>query len=114
MLISSIKIIFQIYGRKYPNKVFLVPFLVAAEIIACCCLIFGIWINSRVLISNMTIAFLNFSLKVLKKALFDPSLRIFIFAQTLHFHKFEGADFKYDNNFSNLQPKITEIRHFWL
>ena len=33
--------------------------------------------------------------------------------ETLHFDKFEGADLKYINSFSNLQPKITQIRHFW-
>ena len=35
------------------------------------------------------------------------------FHKTLHFDKFEGADFKYDNDFSNLQTKTTQIRHFW-
>ena len=63
--------------------------------------------------ANMTLAFSNFSLKILKKGLFCPNLRIFILHKTLHFDKFEGTDFKYGNNFSNLQPKITQIIHSW-
>ena len=66
-----------------------------------------------VLISNMTLAYSNFSLKILKKDFFSPNFKIFIFVKNFAFNKFEGADFKYGNNFSNLQPKITQIRHFW-
>ena len=29
------------------------------------------------------------------------------------YDKLEVADFKYDDNFLNLKPKITETRHFW-
>ena len=61
----------------------------------------------------MTLAYSNFSLKILKKGFFSPNLKIFIFVKNFAFNKFEGADFKYGNNFSNLQPKITQIRHFW-
>ena len=51
------------------------------------------------LISNIALAFSNFSLKTLKKGPFGLNLRIFIFAQSLHFDKFKGADFKYGNGF---------------
>ena len=35
--------------------------------------------------SNMTLAFSNFSLKILKMGLFGPNLRIFIFAKKFAF-----------------------------
>ena len=38
--------------------------------------------------------------------------RILILHETLHFYKFEDADFKYDNTFSNLQPKIPKQGNF--
>ena len=31
----------------------------------------------------------------------------------MKFHKFEGVDFKYNNSFSKLQPKDTQMRQFW-
>ena len=38
----------------------------------------------------------------------------FIFAQIFfYFDEFEGADFKFYNSFSKLQPKNTKIRHFF-
>ena len=49
------------------------------------CSILGISINSKVLISNITLAFSNFNLKILKKGLFGPNLKIFIFAQNFAF-----------------------------
>ena len=33
MLVSNITIVFQIYGEKYPNKAFVVPFYVVAVIV---------------------------------------------------------------------------------
>ena len=45
--------------------------------------IFGVGKNSRVMISNMTLP--DFSLKILKKGFFGPSLRIFTFAQSFAF-----------------------------
>ena len=84
-------------------------FLLLLLLLLLFCSIFGIQINSTVVISNMTLAFSNFSLKILKKGLFGPNLRIYYW----HFDKFEGAVFKYGNNFLNLQPKIIQIRYFW-
>ena len=75
------------------------------------CSIFSIWIISRALISNMTLVFSNFSLKY-SKGFFGPWDFLFL-RKTFHFNKFEGADFKYGYSFSNLQPKIIQIRHFW-
>ena len=57
ILISNITLVFQIYGPNYPNKAFLVPFLLLLLSLLLFCPIFGIWINSRVLISNMAIIF---------------------------------------------------------
>ena len=56
-LIANISIAFQIYGSKYPNKAFLVPFFVAAVIVVI--ILLNVW----------------------------------------YLDIFEGADFKYSNNF---------------
>ena len=77
------------------------------------CSIFVIWINSRVLTSNMTLAFSNFSLKILKKTFLVQIYEFLFLYKILHFDKFEGTNFKYLNKFSYLQHKITQIRHFW-
>ena len=39
----------------------------------------------EMLISNMTLAFSNFSIKILKKGFFGPNIRIFIFAENFAF-----------------------------
>lgn len=51
----------------------------------------------RVLISHITIAFQNCSLKI-------P------IQESLQFVKFDSADFKYGKSFLKLHPKITKIR----
>ena len=112
MLISNITTVFQVYGQNTEIRHFWFHFMLLLLSLLLFCSIFGIWINSRVLISNMALAFSNFSLKILKRA-FLVQIPILFLHKTLHFDKFEGADFKYGNNFSNLQPKIIQIRHFW-
>ena len=47
-----------------------------------------------------------------KKAFFVPNVKILSLHGTLHFDWLKGAALKYDNNFSNLKPEITQIRHF--
>ena len=68
------------------------------------CSIFGIWINSRALISNMTS-----SKRVFLVQIWD----FLFFHKAFHFDKFEGTNFKYGYNFLNLNPKIIQKRHFW-
>ena len=59
------------------------------------------------MISNTTRSFQYFCQKILKFRHFC------FFRKTLELEKFQGADFKYDNSFSNFYPENTEIRHFW-
>ena len=42
-----------------------------------------------------------------------PYAKIHCIGQKHLYDKLEVADFKYDNNFLNLKPKITQTRHFW-
>ena len=42
-----------------------------------------------------------------------PYAKINCIGQKYLYDKLEVADFKYDNNFLNLKPKITQTRHFW-
>ena len=44
-----------------------------------------------------------------KRTLYQNSL----YSQKHLYDKLEIADFKYDNNFLNLNPKITKARYFW-
>ena len=54
----------------------------------------------------MTIIFSNSSPKIRKSGIFGPKFKNFYFLhKTLQQSKFEGADFKYDNRFSNCCPK---------
>ena len=46
------------------------------------------------------------------KAYLVPYLRILYLHETLYFDKAENADFKYDNSFSKVLPKNTQIRYF--
>ena len=65
------------------------------------------------LISNMEIAFQNYSPKVLKIRHFHSQIwSSFVFHGTLHFYKFEGADFEHDNSLFKINPKNTQVRHF--
>ena len=82
MLISNITIV---YGPKYPNKAFLVPFLVAAVIVVV--LLLNFWHLDKLEGADFKydLSFSNFSLKILKKSLFGTNLRIFIFAQNFAF-----------------------------
>ena len=41
------------------------------------------------------------------------TLTFFFFGKILQLDKFEGADFKYDNNLLKLLPVSNHIRHFW-
>ena len=43
----------------------------------------------------------------------NPMHKIHCIGQKHFYDKLEFADFKYDNNFLNLKPKITQRRYFW-
>ena len=43
----------------------------------------------------------------------DPMLKFTVLVKKHLYDKLELADFKCDNNFLNLKPKITKTRHFW-
>ena len=61
----------------------------------------------------MVIVFNFTAQKYLNKAFLVPNLFIFLFLdKTYHFDNVEGADFKYDNSFSKLQPKTHPNRSF--
>ena len=85
MLISNITIVFQIYGSKYPNKAFLVPAFVVAVIVVFVFLDFRYLNKLEGADFKYDLSFSNFGLKILKKGLFGPNLRIFIFAQNFAF-----------------------------
>ena len=52
--------------------------------------------------------------EMLKKYSFGTRLLKFYFCTKVRiFGKFEGANFKYDNNFLKLLPKNTQVRKFW-
>ena len=112
MLISNITIVFQNYRRKYPNKAFLVSFFVVAVIVVFFLLDFSYLDKFERVDFKYDLTFSNFGLQILKKGLFGSNLRILFLHKTLHFHKSEGADLKYGTNFLNLQPKITQVKHF--
>ena len=67
--------------------------------------------KSEMLIWNMTIVYKIAVRKYSHNAILVQSFRIFIFARTLNFDKFESADFKHDNNFVKSQSKNTQIRY---
>ena len=69
--------------------------------------------NSRVLISNMTILFSNYSPKIIEHTFLVPNLRIFIFALNYATRQMQGRWFQIDNIFFKFKPKNTQIRHFW-
>ena len=79
---------------KYDNNFFLnsSPHLVICFSFSEICT----YINSRVLISNMTILFSNSRKKYPNKAFLVSSLDFF-FCETLQLDKFDGADFNYDS-----------------
>ena len=85
MLISNIAIVFQIYRPKYPNKTFLVPLYAVAVLVVVVLLDF--WYLDKLQGTGLKYgtSLSNFSLKVLKKGLFGPNLRIFIFVQNFPF-----------------------------
>ena len=67
------------------------------------------------LISNMTIVFLNYCPKVPKQDIFGPKFRHFhFFHEILQIDQFEGADFKYKNIIFKFQPKDTRTGIFGL
>ena len=104
---------FQTYVPKYPNKAFLVPNLLFFLFWT----IFCISANSKMLISNITIVFQIYRAKYPNKAFLDPFFIVAVIAVAVllefwYLDKLESADFKYGNNFSNLQPKITQIYIF--
>ena len=102
VVISNTTIVFQIAAQKYLHQAFLVP---NSKIF--------IQANSRVLNSNMVIVFNFTAQKYLNKAFLVPNLFIFLFLdKTQHSDNVEGADFKYDNSFSKLQPKTHSNRSF--
>ena len=59
---------FRFMGQNTQIRRFWIHFLLLLLSLLLFCSIFDIWISSRMLISNMTLAFLNFSLKISKKA----------------------------------------------
>ena len=68
--------------------------------------------NLRMLISNMAITFLKFQLKNRQVRYFFSQVKAVLFLEICRLDKFEGADFKYDNNFLKIYPKNIEIRYF--
>ena len=51
--------------------------------------------------------------KYTSKALFNSNVGVFIyFSKILQLDKFEGADFKCDNNVFTFQPKNIQIRYY--
>ena len=57
-------------------------------------------LKSSALISNMTIVFKIFTPKLPKQGKFGTKFKVFfVLCETLHFDKFESADFKSGNNF---------------
>ena len=75
--------------------------------------------NSRVMISNMTIAFFKIlAQKCPSNVFFVPNLDIFVClfvcfcGEILQLDKFEDADFKYDNSFWKFQAKNSQIGIF--
>ena len=72
-----------------------------------------IQINSRMLISNMTIVLLKFQPKNIQICRFSPKFRYFyFFHENLELKKIQNSDFKYNNIIFNFQSKNTQIRHF--
>ena len=69
--------------------------------------------NWKVLVSNTTILFENCSLKIRIYQFWSETWIFFALHETLHFEKFEGADFKYENNSSsNSTPKPPKKENF--
>ena len=68
--------------------------------------------NLRMLISNMAITFLKFQVKNRQVRYFFSQVKAVLFLEICRLDKFEGADFKYDNNFLKIYPKNIEIRYF--
>ena len=91
---------FQILALKYPNKA---SFVLHDTLHL---------INSKVLISNMTVVFSNFVLILSKKSFLEINLKSFFVATTLKFQTFLGGDFKYDNSFLKLSLNNTQIKFF--
>ena len=83
MLISNITKVFQIYGPKYRNKAFLVLFVVVAVIVVV--VLFDFWYLNKLEGADFKydLSFSNFGL--LKKGLFGPNLRFFVFTQNFVF-----------------------------
>ena len=70
--------------------------------------------NRSILISNMTLVFLNFFPKNTQINHFWSQIQAFLFfRKILKLEKFEDAAFKYDNIVFKFQPKTTQIKHFW-
>ena len=71
-------------------------------------------INSKVLISNMTIIVSKFQPKNIQIRHFWSQIQAFLFfLKILQLDKFEGTGLKYNNIVFKFQPKNTEIWHFW-
>ena len=68
--------------------------------------IFFTLMNSRVLISNMKIVFFKIMFKDTPMRYFWSQISSFlVLHETLHFDKFESANFKYGNSFLKLLPR---------
>ena len=78
------------------------------------CFKFSKYTNLRVLISNITLIFSEIlPQKYPDKAFLVANVAFLFFREILQLDKFESAHFKYRNIVFRLQPKNTQIRHFW-
>ena len=105
------QLFFVILGEKYPKN--------TAQQFKQCSFFFSFFFekfcnltNLRMLISNMAITFLKFQLKNRQVRYFFSQVKAVLFLEICRLDKFEGADFKYDNNFLKIYPKNIEIRYF--
>ena len=70
-------------------------------------------IISKEPVSSIAVVFAKFWLKSTEIRQFLSKFQsFFILHKTLHFGKFQGADFKYNNKSFKLQSKYPKIRHF--
>lgn len=68
--------------------------------------------NSKVLIANVTIVFQIYPNTLIRR-FWSKIWSFFVLRETLHFDKFEGADFEYDHRFFKLLLIIPKEGIFW-
>ena len=106
------QLFFVILGEKYPKNTLLLSNLSNVLFFFFFFEKFCNLTNLRMLISNMAITFLKFQLKNRQVRYFFSQVKAVLFLEICRLDKFEGADFKYDNNFLKIYPKNIEIRYF--